>query len=181
MYADIVLGHTSLSDHSAILIVTLNGNYSHDAGRCLTAIYFVLNQGPDVLDACRAATDLNVLPAEITADNFKGKMKKWRESTTTSPSGRHLGRYKALLTNLKHTTTEDNTPTPPYNEQQKFIVAAIVAIINYCIRNNYTLSRWKTVVNTMIFKESGNYKIHRLRVIHIYEADFNLLLAIKWQ
>ena len=29
----------------------------------------------------------------------------------------------------------------------------------------------------MIFKEAGSYKIHRLRVIHIYEADFNLLLA----
>ena len=33
----------------------------------------------------------------------------------------------------------------------------------------------------MIFKDVGNYKIHRLRVIHIYEADFNLLLAIKWR
>jgi hypothetical protein len=33
----------------------------------------------------------------------------------------------------------------------------------------------------MIFKESGNYKIHRLRVIHIYEADFNMLLAVKWR
>jgi hypothetical protein len=33
----------------------------------------------------------------------------------------------------------------------------------------------------MIFKDPGNYKIHRLRVIHIYEADFNLLLAVKWR
>ena len=33
----------------------------------------------------------------------------------------------------------------------------------------------------MIFKDVGNYQIHRLRVIHIYEADFNLLLAIKWR
>ncbi len=33
----------------------------------------------------------------------------------------------------------------------------------------------------MIFKETGNYKINRLRVIHIYEADFNLLLAVKWR
>ena len=33
----------------------------------------------------------------------------------------------------------------------------------------------------MIFKETGNYQIHRLRVIHIYEADFNLLLAVKWR
>ena len=33
----------------------------------------------------------------------------------------------------------------------------------------------------MIFKEPGNYRIHRLRVIHIYEADYNLVLAIKWR
>ena len=33
----------------------------------------------------------------------------------------------------------------------------------------------------MIFKEAGNYKIHRLRVIHLFEADFNLILATKWR
>jgi hypothetical protein len=30
-------------------------------------------------------------------------------------------------------------------------------------------------------KERGNHKIHRLQVIHIYDADYNLLLCIKWQ
>ena len=33
----------------------------------------------------------------------------------------------------------------------------------------------------MIEKEPGNHKIHRLRVIHIYEADYNLLLSVKWR
>ena len=33
----------------------------------------------------------------------------------------------------------------------------------------------------MIFKESGNFRIHRLQVIHIYEADSNLILAVKWR
>ena len=33
----------------------------------------------------------------------------------------------------------------------------------------------------MIKKETGNHKIHRLRVIHIYKADYNLLLCVKWQ
>ena len=134
-----------------------------------------------LLDACHAATELNVLPADININDFKGKIKKWRESTTTSPSGRHLGRYKALLTNMKHTNTDNDTPTIPYEEQQTFIITSIIAVINFCIQRNHTLLRWKKVINTMIFKESGNYKIHRLRVIHIYEADFNLLLAIKWR
>ena len=33
----------------------------------------------------------------------------------------------------------------------------------------------------MIFKEPGNIMIHRLRVIHIYEADPGVLLAITWR
>jgi hypothetical protein len=33
----------------------------------------------------------------------------------------------------------------------------------------------------MIFKEPGNTKIHRLRVIHLYEADLNLILGVKWR
>ena len=39
----------------------------------------------------------------------------------------------------------------------------------------------ENVVNMMILKEEGNTKIHRLRVIHLFEADYNLLLGIKWR
>ena len=41
--------------------------------------------------------------------------------------------------------------------------------------------QWKTVVNIMLEKDPGDLKIHRLRVIHIYEADYNILLSILWQ
>jgi hypothetical protein len=33
----------------------------------------------------------------------------------------------------------------------------------------------------MIQKELGNSKLHRLHVIHIYEADYNLILGLKWR
>jgi hypothetical protein len=33
----------------------------------------------------------------------------------------------------------------------------------------------------MIQKDRGNTKIHRLRVIHLYEADYNFLLGFKWR
>jgi hypothetical protein len=33
----------------------------------------------------------------------------------------------------------------------------------------------------MIEKEHGNSKVHRFRVIHIYEADYNFLLQAKWR
>jgi hypothetical protein len=35
--------------------------------------------------------------------------------------------------------------------------------------------------NTLIPKDTGSSKIHRLRVIHLYEeADYNLILGVKW-
>jgi hypothetical protein len=65
--------------------------------------------------------------------------------------------------------------------KQKSITSFVLLIISFCIRYGRVLERWKTIVNVMIFKDPGVYKIHRLRVIHIYEADFNLLLAVKWR
>jgi hypothetical protein len=68
-----------------------------------------------------------------------------------------------------------------FQAKQKAIATLIVQLINFCISNGHVLARWKLMVNTMIFNDTGVYQIHRLRVIHIYEADFNLLLAVKWR
>ena len=134
-----------------------------------------------LLDTCKVVTELDMLPAYISEKEFERKIQTWRETTTTSPSGRHLGHYKALFVN-PHPDTEPEIPgQPTFRDKQTFIRRSILAIINFCLRTGHSLQRWQTVVNTMIFKETGNYKIHRLRVIHIYEADFNLLLAIKWR
>jgi hypothetical protein len=54
-------------------------------------------------------------------------------------------------------------------------------MINYSIPHAYSYRWWKQVVNVMIEKEPGNARVHRLCVIHIYEADYNLLLQAKWQ
>jgi hypothetical protein len=56
-----------------------------------------------------------------------------------------------------------------------------VDLLNVAISNKYSYERWKTIVNVMILKEADNFQIHRLRVIHLYEQDYNLLLAIKWR
>ena len=66
-------------------------------------------------------------------------------------------------------------------QQRKALNRAQVSMINYSLRHSYSYERWKTVVNVMIEKEPGNSKVHRLRVIHIYEADYNFLLQAKWR
>jgi hypothetical protein len=138
-----------------------------------------------VLTACRATAALDQQPAELTLDAFSGKMKKWRETTTTSPSGRHLGRYKALFAESTYIPRDSEDDEPGdceiFQRKQADIAHVIVQLINFCIRHGHVLNRWKQIVNTMIFKDEGVYKIHRLRIIHIYEADFNLLLAVKWR
>ena len=39
----------------------------------------------------------------ITVAYLRGEMKVWRQSTMTSPSGRHLGHYKSLFTVIDKT------------------------------------------------------------------------------
>jgi hypothetical protein len=34
---------------------------------------------------------------DITFEEFKAGLLKWKERTTTSPSGRHLGHYKIMM------------------------------------------------------------------------------------
>jgi hypothetical protein len=61
------------------------------------------------------------------------------------------------------------------------VIYAYVSLINYALRMGISYDRWKTIVNFMLEKDLGEPKIHRLRIIHIYEADYNLLLSIQWQ
>ena len=52
------------------------------------------------LQQFKITTALNSIPSAITLQEWTGKMNVWRETTTTSPSGMHLGHHKALLTDL---------------------------------------------------------------------------------
>ena len=56
-----------------------------------------------------------------------------------------------------------------------------IQLINAAIKNKYSFQRWKLVVNVMIQKTPGDLRIHRLCVIHLYEHDYTLILAVKWR
>jgi hypothetical protein len=131
-----------------------------------------------VIHECKAKTDLDSITGHITTAKFVGKFKTWRESTSTSPSGRHLSMYKALL--ARTYSTDSDTATDLHSIQTA-LIQVHVNLINYCLRFRYSLRRWKEIVNVMILKSVGDYHIHRLRVIHLYEADFNFILGIKWK
>ena len=96
----------------------------------------------------------------VTAEEFRGKMKAWRESTTTSPSGRHLGHYKSLFTTIDRSLDEEEREQ--LQQIQKDIMNCYLGVINYAIKHRYSLERWRMIMNNMIYKEPGNVKIHRL-------------------
>jgi hypothetical protein len=104
--------------------------------------------------------------------------RKWREKPTTSPSRKHLGVYKALLNAVQYNLIPDAT-----NDPQLTAVADIASIalhiqhrlLNLAIRECHSYARWHTVHNFILEKLPGQPLVEKLRVIHIYEADWNFL------
>eukprot|EP00957_Ditylum_brightwellii_P184685 14065727-Ditylum_brightwellii.AAC.1 len=95
-----------------------------------------------------------------------------------SPLGRHLGHLKAL---------QSRGPDDPTLEegkllaaQQQSLINAQVNMVNYTIHHRYSYQCWKIIVNVIIQKEKINNKIHKIQVIHIYEADYSAMLGIIW-
>ena len=117
---------------------------------------------------------LNKVKNKISLDEMTYAFTKWKERTTTSPSGRHLGHYKALTVS----DGEDN------NEVMKAfsfeMLSSYNVIINAALALGTPLQRWERSIVLMIEKEKNCHRINRLRVINIYEADYNLILKYFW-
>jgi hypothetical protein len=98
---------------------------------------------------------------DITIHQYRKAVRNWKESTTTSPSGRHLGMYKALLANQQ-------------------ITADMCKMLNVVMKLGLTPERWCHAISVLIEKDPGSPTINRLRVIHIFEADYNIFLKTMW-
>jgi hypothetical protein len=113
---------------------------------------------------------------ELTTDEMKETYRKWKESTSTSPFGCHLGYWHALLApDGDHKTSKKN------NEQ---IVEQIWLIhtntLNASILSGIPLRRWTTVHSNMLLKIEGVPQVDKLRAIHLYEADYNGYYKAGW-
>lgn len=109
--------------------------------------------------------------APLTLSQLIRRLRRWRETTCTSPSRRHLGHYRVLLPPAKFDLDEY------MSSKAGQILQLHLQIINYCAMTGYSLHRWKKIVTTVIPKEHNNHKIHRFRVIHLYEADLTSLFS----
>jgi hypothetical protein len=55
-----------------------------------------------LLPHCEATTKLNTITTTIAMEDFLGKHRVWREGTSASPFGSHLGHYKPLSARIKY-------------------------------------------------------------------------------
>jgi hypothetical protein len=127
----------------------------------------------------KAKTKLDCIPNLLTVKDWIGKLENWPECTTTLPSGLHLGHHKALIS--KHDLDLDSDEGHLLESKRLQVLQAQLDLVNHSLKTGYSFQRWQKVINVMILKEPGNLKIHCLRVIHLYEADFALILAVKWR
>jgi hypothetical protein len=111
------------------------------------------------LEACKRPKNLHDISSTISDDDFRKTVKNWKESTSTSPSGRHLGHYKTAI-------LDDD------------ITQLHVDMLNLPIQLGFAPERWTHSVTPMIEKDEGKPFLTRLRVIHLFEADYNLFLKI---
>ena len=99
----------------------------------------------------------------------------------------HLGHYKALIARHRFTDIpededdEHRTNREDLNRMQTDLFQVHLSLLNYALQRGYSYWRWQTVANSILFKEPGNIRIHRTRVIHLYEAYYNLAMGLKWR
>ena len=105
--------------------------------------------------------DKEQISVRISGDDIKKGFQGWKESTSTSPSGRHLGHYKALI-------------------QDPVMVDCLSKFLDIAVTRGISIPRWQHAVNVMIEKDAGDPKLNRLRIIHLFEADYNLFLKLTW-
>ncbi|KAI2490278.1 hypothetical protein MHU86_24299 [Fragilaria crotonensis] len=87
----------------------------------------------------------------ISDDDFCDKLKIWSESTTTSPSGMHLGHYKALIARHNYSSdAADDELTPEFkarrdelNSKQQALRRLRLTLMNYSLERGYSFQRWK--------------------------------------
>jgi hypothetical protein len=110
------------------------------------------------------AEDVPPSSSVITEAAYIAKLKCWNESTSTSPSGLHLGHYKALIARHAHSDLHPDDPLRIlWDQMQSELRMVHLSLLNYALFRGYSYERWQQVTNVMLFKEAGNIQIHRTR------------------
>ena len=104
------------------------------------------------------------MPVEKTTaslDEFVSFFKHTPEDRSSSPSGLHLGHYKAAALSEEFSSI-------------------LWSIGNIALENKFALKRWHRSATVLLEKSAGHPYIHRFRTIHLIESDLNFLMRKIW-
>ena len=99
------------------------------------------------------------IKSTLTIDEFKQGFKLVAEKTSSSPSRRHLGHYKASL-------------------KDDILCLVYSILMSTPFEFGFTLDRWLHALQVMLEKIKGQPRLDKLRVIQLMEADLNMMLHI---
>jgi hypothetical protein len=180
------VGHFGQAQGTEFTTSPLSDNLGYD-GTTQTAIsvtegnipFSVTNLSQGSIAILKHIANKNHLPPiddDITFEEFWQGIRKWNEKTSTSPSTRHLGHYKVLqCSDGNDQNYSDAEPNPSNIIMKVYYYIAMAAL-----KSGNTLDRWCHATTAMIEKIPGTPKINKLRVIHLYEADYNMMLKLLW-
>ena len=101
--------------------------------------------------------------------------KIWKERTATSPLGRHLVHFRVLIRHFKAANDQEREILEQKCED---IINVHFNMLFIAAIHEHVYNRWKLILTFMVEKDIGSTLIHRLRMVHLYECDLNLLLGL---
>ena len=102
-----------------------------------------------------------LVDVKITDKHFKSAAGACNENTSASPSGFGYVVWKACGLSPAASRVHSTMMPLPFE-------------------HGFAPSRWRQCLEVMLEKQPGNPLIHRLRIIVLLEADFNIALRIIW-
>ena len=94
-----------------------------------------------------------------------------------------MGVYKALLVAYTNFSNEfkvdyDQELQTEYQGKAEKILRIMHGLVKISSNHGFYLHCWEKVFNIMIYKTPGCIDLKKLRVIHLFEADMNLMIGI---
>ena len=132
----------------------LDGTYIYDES--------LPSEANTLLQSFKLKPNVKEIPLLPTWNEFRTFVQNAKEKTSSSPSGRHYGHYKSLL---------QSAPS---------ILRGIYDLMCLALSYGIVLDRWKTTITTLICKDDNKPYIHRLRPLHIVEAELQFFSKNQW-
>ena len=147
-----MVGYDGLTEEASAIV----------SGQCMSYMGIPMSRELQVfLEECRRPASVKTISTKISRAAFVKTVKAWKETTSTSPSGRHLGHLKTSLLDER-------------------LLGLHVDMLNIPIENGFAPERWTHSVTPLLEKDEVKPYLTRLRVIHLFEADYNLFLKLLY-